>query len=336
MTNWSIGPLISGGFILGYRCGSKCRHCLYGSGPHRNDGLPDDEIQLNRILDQFADQSPQAHYHIGGGEPFLHFGLLQKAVAGFEKRRLHLDYVETNASWVKDEDFAGELLSKLAAAGLRRVLVSLSPFHAEHVPLEKTLTLIRLADELLPLGAFVWIRDFLADLNHLPENKPIDFDALVKEKGNHYALSLGARYSLVPAGRAGRYFHHHGCQIPTKELIKQNPCAARLADTSHFHIDGQGNYIPGLCAGIVLPFNEVPGSFDEDLYPLTGLLIERGVGGLVDLAGSMGFIPTDSYSSPCDLCTHVRFFLHENCPGEYPELGPPGFYDDRSFEPFGF
>ena len=42
-----------------------------------------------------------------------------------------------------------------------------------------------------------------------------------------------------------------------------------------------------------------------------------------------GFTPLSSgYSGACDLCTHVRIHLHAT--GDFEELGPPGFYDEKS------
>jgi hypothetical protein len=41
-----------------------------------------------------------------------------------------------------------------------------------------------------------------------------------------------------------------------------------------------------------------------------------------------GFVPLPTYAGACDLCTHVRLHLHRT--GRYAELGPDGFYDERS------
>ena len=104
-------------------------------------------------------------------------------------------------------------------------------------------------------------------------------------------------------------------------------CRPRLASTAHFHVDGDGSYIPGLCAGLVIPFELVPGEVDLTPYPLLGALVRGGPAALVDLAREHGFAPADGYSSPCDLCVHARLFLY---PHGFAELGPAGFYDSRS------
>jgi hypothetical protein len=57
-------------------------------------------------------------------------------------------------------------------------------------------------------------------------------------------------------------------------------------------------------------------------------LTDGGPAALVALAAQDGFEPQATYSSACDLCTHVRFFLASR--GGFAELGPRGFYAPRS------
>jgi hypothetical protein len=65
---------------------------------------------------------------------------------------------------------------------------------------------------------------------------------------------------------------------------------------------------------------------------LRTLFEERGLERLVSRARGLGFEPFETYSSSCDLCTHVRVFLfHEEAS---PDLGPEGFYDPRSLPDF--
>lgn len=324
----TIGPLLGGGLVLGYRCSSRCRHCLYGAGPHRIDGDGDGGARLEAVLDALAQRGPRAAYHIGGGEPFLDLDLLERAISGMAERGLQLDYVETNAGWVGDEDHATQVLARLADAGLSCVLVSLSPFHAELIPLRRTLALISAARRVLSGGPFVWIEPFLADLRDQDPAERLDLDRLLEQRGDTYAVGLARRYGLVPAGRAGRYLHRHGVQVPWREAARGQDCTGRLASTGHFHVDLDGLYVPGLCAGLALPLDQVPGAVDLDRYPLLRLLVQGGVEALVGFTSELGFEPSPSYSSACDLCGHARTFLRGK--GEFPELGPAGFYDSRS------
>ena len=325
-----IGALLGGGLVLGYRCNSRCRHCLYGCGPHREDGAPESPDALESVLDTLAARGPYAAYHIGGGEPFLNLELLHLAVRGMTERGLQLSYAETNASWVRDVEQAASVLAELAAVGLPSVLVSLSPFHAEHTPLRRTLALIRAAEETLPNGAFVWIPEFLGDMQDHDPSERLDLDAMLAERGEAYARELAARYSLVPAGRAARYLMAHGHRRPWTELAVAAPCRRRLRDTTHFHVDGTGSFVPGLCPGLVLPLEDVPGTIDLEEYPLLQALVRGGPAALVEMSIDDGFVPHPTYASVCDLCVHVRRHLFERPDTDYAELGPAGFYDERS------
>jgi hypothetical protein len=327
-----LPALLGGGLVLGYDCQSRCRHCLYGCGAHRRDGKPA-PAELEHVLDLLAELGPDARYHIGGGEPFLDLPLLEQAVAGMTARGLQLDYVETNAGWVKSAEQAERTLSELARAGLDCVLVSLSPFHAEFTPPHKTRTLIAAANKLLRGGAFVWIPEFAPDLAGCSDQQKLDLTALLAARGDRYALSIADRYGLVPAGRAGRYMHRHGRRLAFGEIVERAPCRVRLLDTSHFHVDGQARYVPGLCSGLCLPLDRLRRPIDLGACPvLRTLLQERGLAKLVSRARDLGFEPFETYSSACDLCSHVRVFLFDE--EASPDLGPEGFYDSRSLPDF--
>ncbi len=325
-----IGPLRGGGLVPSWRCGSTCRHCLYGCGPHRRDGEPADGAAWETLLDLLASRAPGATWHIGGGEPFLNLPRLQATVAGLRRRGMRLEYVETNSSWVEDRDQAARVLGGLAELGLTAVLVSLSPFHAEFVPHGKTRILMQAAADTLPGGAFVWIPDFAADLAEVDPRSRLDWKTFLAGRPPGYALGLADRYWLTSGGRAGRYLTAHGRQAPWERVAARAPCRERLADTSHFHVDGEGTYVPGLCAGIGLPISDIPGTIDLGRYPLLERLAAGDLGGAVEGACRQGFRPLAGYASACDLCTHLRLHQFRACPGAFPELRPAGFYDDRS------
>jgi hypothetical protein len=327
-----IGKLLGGGLILGYRCSSHCRHCLYGCGPHRRDGEPADDAALEVMLDKLAEHAPQAVYHIAGGEPFLDLERLQKTVSGMTRRGLRIEYAETNAFWVKSREQAEAVLGDLSARGLACVLVSLSPFHAESVPLRRTLDLIQAAERTLARGAFVWLPTMAPYLQEYPDDRPVKLDEVVAEKGDAWALDMAAHYSFVPTARGGRFLHEHGMRIPLEKVLRmETACRAHLQNTTHFHVDCAGKYVPGLCAGLVLDFDEVPGNVDLEKYPILGALVSGGPRELFQLAQQHDFEPHPTYSGPCDLCTHMRFHLFDR---GFLELGPEGFYDSRSVPGF--
>ncbi len=327
LTTLSIPRLQAGGLNLGYRCSSRCRHCLYACGPHRRDGLADD---LDSLLDELKRRAPLAAFHVGGGEPFLDLDLLSSVLEGFSTRGLLVDYVETNASWVRSEPHARETLTHLRSLGLNGLLVSASHFHAEFVTPRRTLALVAIAREVLPSGVIVWLPDFLSDLASLDPDSRLDLDALIAERGDGFALQVALRYGVIPGGRAGRLLASHGFHMDWPAAAQGAPCRQRLENTTHFHVDLEGNYVPGLCGGIVIPLSLVPGPMPAGRFPVLERLHHQGLSCLVAWAiEEHGFAPLDSgYSGACDLCTHVRIHLHAR--GTFEELGPSGFYDERS------
>jgi len=326
----TIPRLQAGGLNLGYRCSSHCRHCLYACGPHRRDGLPDSPDALHSLLDELKSRAPLASFHIGGGEPFLDVDLLSSVLEGLSDRGLLFDYVETNASWVLSESHARATLERLRALGLNGLLVSASHFHAEFTKPRKTLALIAVARQILAGGVIVWLPDFVPDLASFDQDSRLDLDALIAERGDGFALQVGMRYGVIPGGRGGRLLAAHGFCMDWSDAASGAPCRQRLVSTTHFHVDLAGNYVPGLCGGIVVPLSLVPGEIPMDRFPLLDRIYNQGLESLVTWAmDEHGFTPLDSgYSGACDLCTHVRIHLHDR--GSFEELGPPGFYDEKS------
>jgi len=291
--------------------------------------LPESD-DLDRLLDLLASRAPYARYHVGGGEPFLDVDLLERTIAGLTARGLALEYVETNSSWVRSADQADQVLQRLADAGLECVLASVSPFHAEHVPFEKARLLVSAAGRTLRNGAFVWLPHMIPELAGEEEAERFDLEREIRERGDAYALGIGDRYGLIPGGRAGRYLARHGRRVAWRDAADDAGCQTRLYNTTHFHVDGEGRYVPGLCAGLALPLEELPGPIDLDRYPVIAALLEPGgLRELVDRAIGIGFAPLDGgYAGACDLCTHVRCFLFEH--DRSADLAPAGFYDSRS------
>jgi len=230
---------------------------------------------------------------------------------------------------VRSGSHARETLTHLRSLGLHGLLVSASHFHAEFVKPRKTLTLIDVARDVLR-GVIVWLPDFLPDLATLDPDTRLDLEALIAERGDGFALKVALRYGVIPGGRGGRLFAAHGFHMDWPAAAQGAPCRQRLANTTHFHVDLEGNYVPGLCGGIVIPLSLVPGPLPPGRFPVLDRLHDEGLDSLVTWAiEEHGFSPLVSgYSGACDLCTHVRIHLH-SC-GPFEELGPPGFYDERS------
>lgn len=130
-----IDHLQSGGIITNYYCTSRCRHCLYACGPEWKKKYIDEKTAREnlRAIKEFGCSS----IHVGGGEPFLDVDGLARVLHLAWEEDVHIEYVETNSSWYRDLDSTADILAALAKTGLSTILISISPFHNEHIPFYK-------------------------------------------------------------------------------------------------------------------------------------------------------------------------------------------------------
>ena len=106
-------------------------------------------------------------------------------------------------------------------------------------------------------------------------------------------------------------------------------CARSLSDTTHFHVDLEGRYIPGLCAGLAFGVEELGSPLPAGKYLLLERLAATGIQGLYDLAREVHGYQTsrETYLSHCDLCTDIRRHLVQRNNTDFPELSPEEFYE---------
>ncbi|MCL2070230.1 MAG: 4Fe-4S cluster-binding domain-containing protein [Treponema sp.] len=297
----NTGRLSSGGVMVNYRCSAACRHCLYSCSPTRKAAnSPDDYVdeesaeEICRLLKKGDCPS----VHIGGGEPFLDFEGLLMMVRKLGQARVRLDYIETNASWLKlagdssleeaNRKEAGEKLRRLMDAGANCLLISHDSFHAEYVPKNAPLFLAELCGK-AGMDFFLW-------------------DA--QQSGISYGgRAVNIERELAPLRQAPL----HKAQLYPAEnfTAKSSPCR-NLLHTGHFHVDLNCNFIPPRCTGIIIPLSEALTDIPEGKYAAFQALYSGGVSALMSLARQQGFSADPAgYPSRCNLCFHLRHFLAE-------------------------
>lgn len=322
--SFAIPSLQSGGLIVNYRCSSACGHCLYAAGPKREAGYiqPDPARQA---LERVRELGCHA-VHVGGGEPFLDPDGLRQVLGAAEAAGVAVEYVETNASWFKGPDQADETLTRLRDAGLSCLLVSISQFHNASIPFRKTRGVMESCRR-VGLGVFPWVASFIPEIAAFPEDKPHALEEYEARYGKDYVPGLARRYGLTLGGRALETFAPYMPRRPVTELVRESPCG-RLTETSHFHVDLFGNYVPGLCAGLSVRLGDLGRPLDEERYPVLNRLYGEGIGGLLEWARAQHRFTAapGGYVSACQLCTAIRRFLVKDRGVVSHELEPAGFY----------
>jgi hypothetical protein len=267
--------------------------------------------------------------HIGGGEPLLRPDKLGTVLEVAARAGIAVDYVETNSSWFRDIESATDLLSQLREKGLRTLLVSISPFHNEQIPFSRVQGVIEAARQ-AGVGIFPWISDFISDLSQLDPAKPHGLDEYRQAYGDNYLIQILQRYWIHLGGRALETFRPLLGKKTFQQILAENPagCSAELTDTSHFHIDLWGNYIPGLCSGLAIFRDDLGAPLPQKRYPILTDLFHHGIRGLFEFATEhFGFSPRRTrYINKCDLCTEIRTHLVNNGYRSSNALQPKEFY----------
>jgi len=321
-----LPELSGGGIVLSYKCTNRCRHCLVAGSPEReNKWLGRGEAE--EIFKYIKRTGPGAEIHIGGGEPFLNTQCLIDTVELAVTEGIKLSYVETNGFWGNNFNKYEPVLKELYKIGLRSVLISVSPFHAEFIKPQITINAIKSVRNVFGFhGAFVWIPEFLNMLNKNDITKTIDWNTINPD----IIKRAGDMYYLIPGGRCGYSKPPVADKKPAADFFITS-CERELLSTSHFHIDAYGNYMPGgLCGGIKMcSYKEAGTEINLNDKPLIKLLFNEGIRGLFDYAQKMGYIEkSDGYCGKCHLCVDIRTFLFNKFGAEkYLELAPAEFYE---------
>ena len=327
---------VSCGIFLTYKCTSECKHCMYASSPRwRADWIA--ESDLSRILSQLSGKivpAPRGKRAVGinygihftGGEPFLNFKLLLRAVETASSYGLPSIFVETNSFWCVDDSLAREKLKELKEAGLNGVLVSVNPFLIEYVPFERIDRAIKICREIFGENLMIYQETFYHQFRSLRLRGTLSFSRYLEIFG----LPGLSYIELLPMGRTCYKLRDLFVKYPAKYFLREN-CRAELLREWHTHIDNYGNYITGYCGGLSLgdarELDELlEKGLDLDERPILKALMNN-LGELYHFAvREFNYVEKkDGYISKCNLCLDIRRHIIQNS-GKFIELSPREFY----------
>ncbi|GAB4436720.1 MAG: hypothetical protein Kow00120_03880 [Anaerolineae bacterium] len=321
-------------FLITYNCPSQCAHCCYRAGPGRGGRLSAAEV--TDYLRQVSDH-PLEWVMLFGGEPFLYMDDLAAMVAAVRRETTAQPIVFTNAYWAYDEAFATQRLSRLRAAGLDRISLSVDAFHSAYVPVARVALAIRVARALGFAQIDVDNQWIIAPELDTPTNaatrRMMDLLAeMVDLTGVHVSNSR-----TRPVGRAAERLPEilrAVGRMPEGLCEAKGLCIApyylgedlRQPRTVEVFPDGEVN----LCAGISLgnarrtPLARLLVGYDYTKHPVIRTLVTGGPVALLEEAEAAGYARLPGYIDPCHLCYEARRFLHPRQPAL---LAPAAVYD---------
>lgn len=282
-------------------------------------------------LQTIHDHIPTAQVHLTGGEPFLNLPLLLESVKiarqfGIPTR------VETNASWCTHPGKVDDAFSILHEAGLGAVLISCTPFHAETIPLTRTLLAIDKALAIFgPHNVFVFLPEGIDQLLRFGTRSPVPLERFIETYGMDPAgFLLWEEFGLLSGGRAGYRLGHLVQRKPVDDFIGES-CTREILFSPCLLFDLYENLIPGPCAGLSLGswkhVHEIRGRISTGSLPvLVKILVDAGPYGLFCFARDQyHYRPLpQGYAGKCHLCVDVRKYLKMQA--DFPELEPVDYY----------
>jgi len=327
---------ISGGILLSYKCTNECKHCMYACSPRWEDDWIS-EKDLERILTQLSSRiqgSPfgtdkigvNYGFHFTGGEPFLNFDILLKAVRIAHDLQIPSTFVETNSFWCIDDKVTREKLLQLRDAGLHGILISVNPFILEQLPFERTERAARISKEIFHENVMIYQEFFYSQFRRLDIKDSLSFNEYMQK------IDLSDLYEnveLLPMGRASYMLSHLYRKYPAKQFFSES-CMEELTRGWHIHVDNYCNYMTGYCGGISLgdgrDIDSICQGVDLDQRPILNALstdlkrlFEFGIKEFDYKEREEGYI------SKCHLCVDLRKHIMQRT-DQFEELRPREFY----------
>jgi hypothetical protein len=282
--------------LLSYKCTYECDHCFVWGSPFAEGTMT--LAQIREILRQAQELGSVTTIFLEGGEPFLYYAVMVKAVEEARKRGFSVGIV-SNAYWATGDEDALEWLRPLAAVGVSSVDLSSDLYHGD-------------ADE--NMGT--------------PEAR----------RGAAAAQTLSIRCGTMavetPEGsevypsREGGTLMYRGravakllAGVPHKPWDSFTECPHEELDSpSRVHVDALGHL--HLCQGITMgslfqqPLAELVAAYDPQAHPIVGPLLQGGPAELVRRYD----VPHEArYADACHLCYTTR----ERLRSRFPEVLAP-------------
>ena len=270
--------------LLTYERNLACAHCFVWGSPWQRGTMTLE--QIDEILDQAVDLGTITRIYFEGGEPFLYYATLVRAVQMAADRGFEAGIV-SNGYWATSEADAIEWLKPFAGL-IQDLSISNDLFHwsdklAQHVKRA------RAAAERLDI--------------------PVGYISIAQPEAVAAAKAVGrlpeGSSGIMYRGRASEELAPRTALRPWDEF-KVCPYE-NLRAPGRVHVDPFG--YTHLCQGITMgnlfetPLRTLCTGYDPDRHPITGPLL---TGGPVELVRRYGLTHERGYADACHLCFESR------------------------------
>jgi hypothetical protein len=287
--------------LLTYQCNFECDHCFVWGSPWQSGTLT--LKQLEDIYHQAKDVGTVTSVYFEGGEPFLYYPILVKAIQLGKEHGFNLGIV-SNGYWATTKEDALAWLQPFVGM-LEDLSVSSDLFHYDELMSQQARNACQAAEELgIPIGTISIAPPETPEVDPVVGQLPLD-ESGVMFRGRAAAKLVG-KASMKP----WTIFD----ECPYEDL--REPGRVHLGPLGNLHI----------CQGISIgnlfqrPLKEICAAYDPDEHPITGPLLS---GGPAELVRRYNLQHEDGYADACHLCYSARVALR----GRYPSyLGPDQVY----------
>ncbi|HEX5838713.1 MAG TPA: radical SAM protein [Anaerolineales bacterium] len=267
--------------LLTYQCNYECDHCFVWGSPRQTGTLTLEQIEV--ILHQ-AKEAGVTSIYFEGGEPFLYYAVLVKAVRRAADMGFSVGIV-SNAYWATSIADAQEWLRPFVGR-LADLTVSSDLFHCDECLGELPQNAIVAAKWLgIPTG-MISVNPSVTEAQRPPGQLEEESGVMVRGR---------AAVKLTSSALAHPWDGFASC--PHEDL----------REPGRIHLDPLGNI--HICQGIVIgnlfekPLKQICQEYDADAHPICGPLIAGGPAALVT---EYNLPHASHYADACHLCYEAR------------------------------
>jgi hypothetical protein len=291
-------------FLLTYQCNFECDHCFVWGSPRQSGVMTMADIR--DALQQAKETGTVTEVYFEGGEPFLYYATLLKAIRLAHEMGFQVGIV-SNGYWATSLEDAQAALEPFSGC-LNTLSVSTDFFH---------------------------YNEFISDQSRFSEeiaktlNIPASTISIASPVKNGEACVEESRGTLPP-GESGVMYRGRAAvnlidKAGRKPWESMTECSSEdLVEPGRVHLDALGNL--HICQGIIIgnirekPLKEICDRYEPKSHPIVKALLEGGPAALVK---QFGLPHEEGYADACHLCYNSRLMLRER----FPELlGPDQMY----------